>query len=231
MENIRHKFIKEIKDNEFLWQTPLLFTGRTSITRILVMDKLYKKILKIPGVIMEFGVYYGRDLVLFQNLRGLYEPYNYSRRIIGFDTFEGFPSISEVDKGREVGGLSTPKNYETILEKILQYHEQENPIPQKKKFELVKGDVCQTVEKYLEDHPETIISLAYLDLDLCKPTKRVLEVIQPHLAKGSIIVFDELNDPNSQGETIAFKEVLGLENCKLKRFRNEPLVSYMRWNK
>ena len=39
---------------------------------------------------MEFGVRYGQVLSTLLNLRGIYEPYNYLREIIGFDTFEGF---------------------------------------------------------------------------------------------------------------------------------------------
>ena len=38
----------------------------------------------MPGVIVEFGVWLGHDLALFESLRGVYEPYNYTRRIIGF---------------------------------------------------------------------------------------------------------------------------------------------------
>jgi hypothetical protein len=47
------------------------------------------------------------------------------------------------------------------------------------------------------------------------------------LTKGSIIAFDELNDPNFPGETIAFKEVLGLNNYEIKRSPLNPLISYI----
>jgi hypothetical protein len=36
-------------------------------------------------------------MALFTTLRNIYEPYNMSRKIIGFDTFEGFPSVSPQD--------------------------------------------------------------------------------------------------------------------------------------
>ena len=39
---------------------------------------------------MEFGVRWGQNLITLNNLRGIYEPFNHSRKIIGFDTFEGF---------------------------------------------------------------------------------------------------------------------------------------------
>jgi hypothetical protein len=71
--------------------------------------------------------------------------------------------------------------------------------------------------QYLEDHPETIIALAYFDFDLYEPTRDCLEQIKDRLTKGSVVAFDELNDPDSPGETLALMEVLGLRNVRLKR--------------
>jgi hypothetical protein len=70
---------------------------RQSISRILYYDDLYKKILDVPGVICEFGVQWGATLAQLMAFRGIYEPYNHSRKIYGFDTFEGFTSIDEKD--------------------------------------------------------------------------------------------------------------------------------------
>ena len=36
---------------------------------------------------------------------GLYEPFNYTRRIVGFDTFEGFPSVDPKDGSAEVASV------------------------------------------------------------------------------------------------------------------------------
>lgn len=80
-----------IADDEILKDLPL-FLSRSSLGHILFIDSVYRQILNIPGCIMEFGVRWGRNLSLFTSLRNLYEPYNVSRKIIGFDTFEGFPS-------------------------------------------------------------------------------------------------------------------------------------------
>lgn len=85
------------------------------------------------------------------------------------------------------------------------------------KHEIVKGDVLKTLPKYLEDHPETIIALAYFDLDLYEPTKKCLELIQPHLLKNSIIGFDELNFEGYPGETVALKEYRLLSDCRIHR--------------
>ena len=37
-------------------------------------------------MVIEFGVRWGANLGLFQSLRGMYEPFNYNRKIVGFET-------------------------------------------------------------------------------------------------------------------------------------------------
>ncbi|GAG45973.1 unnamed protein product, partial [marine sediment metagenome] len=195
---------------------------------LLFFNEIYKKILNVHGVIMEFGVYWGRDLALLQNLRGLYEPSNFTRKIIGFDTFEGIKGFDNEKDGLKGynGDFATTKDYEIYLEKILEYHEKECYLPHIKKFKLIKGDVRETLPKYLEENPETIIAFAYFDMDIYDPTKIVLENIKSHLVKGSIIVFDEINYDRFPGETTAVKEVFGLNNIKLQRIAHEPVPSY-----
>ncbi len=207
-----------------------LFINRQNLSRILFMDQMYRNILNINGVVMEFGVRWGQNLALFQNFRGMYEPFNHTRKIIGFDTFEGFPTVDDKDGNSELatkGSYAVTKDYETYLENVLQYHESESPIPHIKKFELVKGDATKTFESYLERHPETMVALAYLDFDIYGPTKRCLELLKGRMCKGSVIGFDELNFSEFPGETIAFDEVLGISNYKVIRSPITPLPSYI----
>ena len=96
-----------------------------------------------------------------------------------------------------------------------------------KKYQLIKGDATVTIKKYLEDNPETIIALAYFDFDLYEPTKTCLEAIKGHLTKGSILGFDELGFHNFPGETLAMKEVVGLDRYAIKRSSTNPLPSYV----
>jgi hypothetical protein len=232
--DLRSNFFNQFKkcpipDNEIL-QNLGLFINRQSLSRILFLHELYKKIIDVNGVIMEFGVRWGQNLALFESLRGMYEPYNYTRKIIGFDTFEGFPSIHEKDGNKKhiaKGAYSVVNDYQDYLEDLLNYHESESPISHKKKYELVKGDASENILTYLKDNPQTIISFAYFDFDIYEPTKKCLEAILPHLTKGSIVAFDELNDPNFPGETIAFQEVLGISNYKIIRSPLNPLISYI----
>ncbi len=206
-----------------------LFLNSKNLSRILFMDHIFQKIVDIPGVVFEFGTRWGQNLALFSALRGIYDPFNRHRKIVGFDTFKGFPQISSKDGTSKMmvkRGLALTKNYQNYLEKIMDYHEQENPLSHIKKYELIAGDATIEIIKYLKKYPETIISLAYFDFDLYKPTKKCLEAIKPHLIKGSLLAFDELNDADSPGETIALSEVFGLNNIKLKRHKFTSRVSY-----
>lgn len=89
------------------------------------------------------------------------------------------------------------------------------------------GDVVETLPEYLDRHPETIVALAYFDLDLYAPTRASLEMVLPHVPRGGILVFDELNSREFPGETRAFREVLNLRDCTLRRFPLEPSPTYV----
>jgi hypothetical protein len=161
------------------------------------------------------------------NLRGIYEPFNHSRRICGFDTFSGFAGVDAADgKYSSDGDYSTSSNYEEELETILSLHESFSPISQIKKFDLVKGDVVETLPVWLDSNPHAIVAMAIFDMDIYKPTRAALELIVPRLTKGSLLVFDELNCPHFPGETQAVNEVLSLNNLRLKRFPHQPYCAY-----
>jgi hypothetical protein len=230
--NSREVFFEKFKntpipDNELLTNLGL-FISRQTLSRILFMQELYSKIISVHGVIMEFGVRWGQNLSLFSSLRGIYEPFNYNRKIIGFDTFSGFPVLSHEDGNHlSVGDYSVSSGYENYLEEVLNYHEKESPIAHKKKFELIKGDASVTFKKYLEKNPHTIVAMAYFDFDIYQPTKDCLEILLPRLTKGSVVAFDELNCPEFPGETIALMETIGLAKYAIKRSPLNPLISYL----
>lgn len=207
-----------------------LFLKRQDLSKMLFLNDLYKKIIDVHGVVIEFGVRWGNNLALFESFRGIYEPYNHNRKIIGFDTFAGFPSVHEKDGTADivsVGAYGVTEGYDAYLEKILGYHEQESPIPHIKKYRLVKGDATVEVEKYFTEHPETIVAFAYFDFDLYEPTKKCLEVIKEHVTKGTIIAFDQLNDHGFPGETLALKEVFGLDRYKISKSPYCSVQSYI----
>ena len=101
------------------------------------------------------------------------------------------------------------------MEKILNKQEKFSPLDHLKKYELIK-DVSKTLYNYLEKNPHTIFALCYFDLDVYKPTKNVLKMIKSKISKGTILVFDELNDEDMPGETLAFLEEIDINIISIK---------------
>lgn len=233
-ENVSHEELYDLAQDLLPkfgtgWNAHSLVTlKRQTLSRLLYFNDLYQRIVDVPGVICEFGVQWGAGMAQLINLRGIYEPYNHSRKIIGFDTFSGFPDVDAKDGDRvNAGDYATLRGYEEVLEKILSIQESFSPIGHMKKFELVKGDASQTVPEWITINPQAIISMAVFDMDIYRPTKDVLEAIMPRLVRGSILVFDELNCPYFPGETTALDEVLGLSNVSLKRHPHQPYCAWM----
>ena len=190
------------------------------LKRFLFLADLYQQFVSVPGVIMEFGCRWGQNLATLQSLRSILEPYHHRRKIVGFDTFDGFPNVAPEDGTADavaVGAYQVTEGYGDYLTQMMKLRETQAPLPEVTKFEIVKGDVCQTLPQYLDEHPETIVAFAYFDLDLYQPTVECLKALKDRLTQGSVVGFDELNHQNFPGETIAVKEALGLQNVRLKR--------------
>ncbi len=198
-----------------------LFLKRQELSKTLFLNHIYQQLLPTHGVIIEFGVRWGQNLVTLNNLRGIYEPYNYARKIIGFDTFEGFLNTDKKDGSHSIikdGAFGVTKKYEDYLTQVLDAHHNECALNHIQKNRVVKGDAVVEFKKYLKQHPETIVSFAYFDFDIYQPTKECLKLLLLLMPKGAIIGFDEVLDPQFPGETVALKEVMNLRDCKL--FKN-----------
>lgn len=206
------------------------FVTKRSIARFIAKHEIYKKILHTTGIIIECGVFNGSGLFTWAQLANIYEAANYTRRIVGFDTFFGFPEVNdEIDNGgvlkSKVGDLSG-SSLEEIKLSVEKYNSERylSHIPN---IELIQGDFMETSTGYLEENPHAIISLLYLDFDLYEPTKKALETFLPRMPKGSIVAFDEINCNSFPGETKAFNEIMGIKNCRINRFPFEPWISYI----
>jgi len=210
------------------------YVPRQNLARFLARYELFKLIKGIQGSIVECGVLFGGGLMSFAKLSTILEPYNFQRRIIGFDTFTGFPSIDRMDlKGRQERksahlkkhGFSANEAYEDILRAVALYDMTRylNHFP---KDEVVKGDFAVTAKQYLSDYPHLVVSCLYLDFDIYKPTKIALGHFLPRMPKGAVLVFDELNEEAFPGETIAVMEMLDLTSIRIRRFEFEPRISY-----
>lgn len=157
------------------------------IGKIISHYKLYEMISNIPGDIIETGVFKGASLIRWLTYRNLLEN-EYSRTIIGFDSFDSFPDTTFDDdkKYREnfindAGDKSITKKE---LEKVLQYKNLNN-------YELIQGDIVQTLPKYFKNNPHKKIAMLHIDCDIYEPAKISLEIIWSRLVKGGIIILDD----------------------------------------
>lgn len=210
-----------------------LYIRSSALAKFLFWNEAYELVKDIPGNMYVFGTWWGQDVTVLYNLRAIHEPYNFTRKVVGFDTFTGYPAPTEKDKLSDTikeGAYHTSENYLQYFEQLLSYHENENSLPHIKKFELVAGDILQTLPHYFEKNKHEIASLVYLDVALYEPTKVILDVCKPHLVRGSVIVLDELNAAEYPGETVALKESGLLNHCNIVRSKILPDRTFLIYN-
>jgi len=199
------------------------------LRKFLCRYELFRKVLHVHGSIVECGVLYGGGLMAWAQLSEIFEPLNHLRNIIGFDTFAGFVSVSEMDntgtafQGKN-GGLAID-TYDDLLKSITLYNKNRflNHI---EKVKLVKGDVAESLPKFLKANPHLVVSLLYLDFDIYEPTVVALKHLVTRIPKGGIIAFDELNHEVWPGETIAVMQEIGINNLRIERLPFGSTMSY-----
>ena len=172
----------------------------TRLAKLLAHYDLYKMIVPLPGQIVECGVYKGASLLRFATFREILES-PYSRKIVGFDAFGRFPQEGEdatnrafIERFAAEGGDGISR--ESFLE-VIAYKGLEN-------IELIEGDVCSTIPKYVTEHAELKIALLHVDVDVYRPTQVVLDQLFDRIVPGGLLVLDDYG--TVAGETQAVDE-------------------------
>jgi hypothetical protein len=200
-----------------------LYVRSSLLVKFLVLSDLYLRFKSLPGALVEFGTWWGQNLVLLENLRAIHEPFNKQRTIIGFDTFSGYPTNADISpEAKEMyGGYKTAAGYADYLAELLEVHEANNAFGHiRGGHKLVRGEVEQTAPQYFSEHPETLVAFAFFDMGPYEPTIAALRATMPRLLPGSILLFDELTWSGAPGEAIAYKEALAnvshdIQKCHL----------------
>lgn len=216
----------ESTSKSMLMTAPMLFSNRISVQSLISRYELYKLIQDVPGDIVECGVYQGNSLLWMAHLSVILEPFAINRKIIGFDTFEGFASIDPKYDPQDVSSKNFSDTSMELIQQSLDAIDVVRPVNRIKRFELVKGDIVETVPDYVRRDPGFTCAMLILDTDLYKPTLVALESIVPLMPKGAIVVFDEYNYQNFKGETKAFKDYAPLNKFRVKRFRHDSCLAY-----
>lgn len=180
---------------------------------ILAHYELYKMITDLPGDVLELGVFKGSSIIQFATFRELLENEK-SRKIIGFDVFGDFPDAGKVDSDK----VFVEKWNEKFKDEFLTKEDILKSLEEKKigNVELVKGDICVTLDEYLEKYPYTRIALLHIDTDVYEPAKAGLEKLFERVVEGGVVVFDDY--ATVEGETIAIDEFFADKGYIIKKF-------------
>jgi hypothetical protein len=204
------------------------YVRRQHLKRFLALYEIFKLALPVKGSIVECGVFRGFGVMSWAKLSAMLEPENLTRRIYGFDSFAGFPTISaEHDSNTVVtpsAGDLAANSYDE-LQLLIEQYDKDRFLGHIPKVELIRGDIVETMPQFIETHPHLLVSLLFLDLDLYEPTRAVLKALLPRMPKGAVLAFDELDNPIWPGETLAMLEECGT-SFRLQRLEWDPYISY-----
>ena len=202
------------KDSWFFENNFYYTTNKKRILKIIDQYEVYKKIINIKGQIVECGVFKGASLIRFLFFRDLLERPE-KRRVIAFDVFGKFP------RPKKKNNLKNDISFAKIHDKkigIGTSHSKLSKLLQKKKFtnyKLIKGNVINTIPKFLLNNKNIKISLLHLDLDIYEPTIFALKTLFSKVTKGGIILIDDYK--HIQGATLAVNEFLKKTNLQIRK--------------
>ena len=208
--------------NKWDYENGFYLTCETSrIGKLLNHLEIYKKIVDLPGDVLEFGVYKGSSIVRLLSFRELLES-SYSRKIVGFDAFGKFPDNLSIEsdkafvKGFEgAGGFGISK---MELEEHLNRKGFTN-------FELIEGDINHTITEYLKSNPALKISLLHIDVDVYEPSKVILENLWDRVVKGGILMLDDYG--TVLGETKAVDEFFDGMDIQIHKPKYNYIPAYI----
>ncbi|CCQ66826.1 MULTISPECIES: TylF/MycF/NovP-related O-methyltransferase [Crocosphaera] len=193
----------------------------TRIPKMLAHYELYKSIINLPGQVVECGVFKGASFIRFCTFREVLES-PYSRKIIGFDAFGKFPQQENVED------QSFVEKFEGTAGQGISIHELEEVLAHKKfqNYELIQGDITQTIPDYVANHPELKISLLHIDVDVYQPSVTILNHLFDRVVSGGLLVFDDF--ATVSGETKAIDEFFVGKDSIIEKLSLSHIPSYVR---
>lgn len=206
-----------------------IYAPRQNLTNFLIKYEIFRRVLHVQGSVVECGVFFGGGLFSWAQFSAILEPTNHQRRVIGFDTFGGFPGLAQQDESAtspEAHSAGLAIDSFSHLLRCGETYDMNRFVGHIRKLELVRGDATQTIPHFLQDNPHLVVSLLYLDFDIYEPTKIALQNFVPRMPKGAIIAFDELNLKDWPGETAAVIEELNLRSLRIERLPFGSTISF-----
>ena len=210
--------ISNLKDKpEVLLYNFARFIRTQELTKFLVFDKIFNKILKIHGDIVEFGIHNGNTLFSLAHLSEIYEHRNYTRSIIGVDPLGDY----KLPNGKIIGHEKSIN-----IEESIAIFNKSISFDQFDKIRLIKDSFIEGTKNLLKEE-QFICALAVMHIGLYKEEKFIIEKLWPRIPKGGVIVFGSLNSKDTPDCTKALLDTIGLNVQKLERFNFSTKYSYM----
>jgi hypothetical protein len=202
------------------------YVPRIAVTRFLALYELFKLVKELPGDIVEIGVGRGDSFFSWCKFLEVFSPTDTSRKVIGFDSFEGLTDFTPADgplapaSDKVVGGWS-PRSAIDEVDRLNDLHNANN-VCAKVRGMLVAGKVQDTVPTFEEkQRPGMRISLLHVDVDLFAPTACVLDHFYDLIVPGGVVVFDEYAMAPWAGESKAW-DVFAKERGILAKWKKFP---------
>ena len=202
------------ENKDFMYENGFYLTSKPyRIGNIISHYELYKKIIGLPGEVVELGAYKGSSLIQWATFRELLENES-SRKIIGFDMFGEFPDTNKVNSDKEF----IQKWNEMFKEEFITPEEIYESLNLKniENVELVKGDIHKTLPEYISKNKHLRISLLHIDTDVYEPSKLGLEILYDLVVPNGLIIFDDYGI--IEGETLAVDEFIADKKQILRKF-------------
>jgi len=193
---------------------------RQSLGRLIYFQRMFDRVRDIPGDLVECGVSIGTGIL---NWSLLTELSGVDRTIIGFDSFEGFPASTEIDRKRDGdfqtqrGDYSSPP--ELVLKTLADGRVSADFI--RTKVRLVRGFFDQTLPHY-----DGRIALLHLDCDLYDSYVTCLTALYDKVVPGGLILFDEYEDATFPGARPAIDEFFANRPEKITRYFDYQYEKY-----
>lgn len=211
-----------------------LFLRGSLLARILAISEIYQRITHLPGAVFDVGTWRGQTAVVCENLRAIYEPLHFNRRIYAFDTFDGYKGFSADDKATALHQNGTygvgGEDYATLLRDLLGMHERSNAMGDKNhgKHQVIMGDCVKTVREMLDRESHEVIALAFFDVNSVVPTEKTFEMVWERLVKGGIVAFWQLTRNTIPAEGMVYvKSIMGSHAHSLRRCATYPGLCYL----
>ncbi len=205
-------------ENGYFW-----FTNPSRVNKFLAHYELYQMILNLPGDVFEMGVFKAGSMIRWATFRQLLEN-NFSRRIVGFDTFGKFPTLGvELDVDLEYVEAFVAKAGEGLS------RDQVRQIFKRKGFEnieLLEGNVTDTLPHFVMNNPACRIALLHLDLNVKEPTKFVLEALYDRVVPGGLIVIDDYT--SVVGATEAIDDLVAEKGLEIEKLSFHSVPAFIR---